>query len=335
MTFDRDTLKRVWRRVRETLFDRERIRLAFTRNVSLKVLSLAIAFGLWAFVNFGERDTEESFRAALELRNIPPNLMITSPRVDFIDLRLVGPRTLLGRIDRSRLSIGLDLNGVRPGPAVFRVGAESLNLPRGVSVTRINPAQVTLELERVAQKVVPVRLRLAGKLSPDLQIVDTNLAPETIQVTGPEDSLRKVDAVNTEKLDLSVVGPGTLETELMLEPVGDYFTYSADRVATQVRISEVQATREIARVPVDVQRAGYRFSVSPASVRVMVRGPRRLLDDLDPARVLVQADATGHGAGKHRLTPRVIVPSGLEVVDLDPATVDVRLWTDKRGGRGR
>ncbi|MCK6554631.1 hypothetical protein L6Q96_08650 [Candidatus Binatia bacterium] len=335
MKLDRKDLMHAWARVRETVFDRERIRQAFTRNLSLKLLSLAIAFGLWAFVNFGERDAEESFRAALELRNIPPNLMITSPRVDFIDVRLVGPRTLLGRVDRTRLSIGLDLNGIRPGPAVFRLGVESLNLPRGVSVARINPAQVTLELEPVAQKVVPVRLRLAGKISPDLQVVDTQLAPETIEVTGPEAPLRKVDAVSTEKLDVSAAGAGTVETELLLEPVGDYFTYSADRVAVQVRIAEVQAAREIGRVAVDVQRTGLKHRVTPATVRVMVRGPRRLLEDLGPSRILVQVDANGLGAGTHRLTPRVVVPNGLEVVDLDPATVDLKLWTDKRSSRGR
>lgn len=335
MKLNRETLARAWARLRATVFDRERIKQAFTRNLSLKLLSLGIAFGLWAFVNFGERDAEESFRAALELRNIPPNLMITSPRVDFIDVRVVGPRTLLGRIDRTRLAIGLDLNGVRPGPAVFRVGAESLNLPRGVAVTRINPAQVTLELEPVAQKVVPVRLRLVGKLSPDLQVVDTNVAPETIQVTGPEVPLRKVDAVSTETLDLGGASAGTVETELLLEPVGDYFTYSADRIAAQVRIGDVQATREVDRVPVDIQNTGYRTRVTPATVRVMVRGPRRLLDDLDPARVLVQVDAAGKPVGTYQVTPEVDLPNGLAVVDIDPATVDLRLWADKRGGRRR
>ena len=335
MKLNRDTVARLWARARETVFDRERIKQAFTRNLSLKLLSLGIAFGLWLFVNFGERDAEESFRAALELRNIPPNLMITSPRVDFIDVRVVGPRTLLGRIDRSRLSIGLDLNGVRPGPAVFRLGADSLNLPRGVAVARINPAQVTLELEPVAQKVVPVRLRLIGKLSPDLQVVDTNVAPATIQVTGPEVPLRKVDAVNTEKLDLAAASAGTVETELLLEPVGDYFSYSADRVAAQVRIADVEVTREVARAPVGVQNTTLRYHVTPAAVRVMVRGPRRLLDDLEPAQVLVQVDASGRGGGTYTVLPHVDLPNGLEVVDIDPATVDLRLWADKRGPRTR
>src|SRR5512135_2697676 len=182
--FDRVRGAAVWGRMREALLDPERLRQAVTRNVALKLLSLLIAFCLWFFVNFGERDSEESLKVPLELRNIPAHLMITSPRVDFIDLRVSGPRTLLGRIDRNRLSFGLDLNGVRPGPAVFRVDVASLNLPRGVQAVRINPSQVTLEMERVGHKAVPVRLRLNGKPPPDLQIAETKVSPETVQVTG-------------------------------------------------------------------------------------------------------------------------------------------------------
>ena len=123
--YEREQLLSLGRRLLATALNPERLRQLVTRNIALKVLSLVIAFSLWMFVNFGERDTEESLRVPLELRNIPAHLMITSPRVDFVDLRVTGPRTLLGRIDRNRLSIPLDLGGVRPGPAVFRVGADS------------------------------------------------------------------------------------------------------------------------------------------------------------------------------------------------------------------
>ena len=88
-----------------------------SRNFLLKLLSLVAAFSLWLFVNAGERDTEIALQVPLELRNIPAHLMITSPRVDFIDLRVSGPRTLLGRIDRSRsrLSPRPQRHPTRPG----------------------------------------------------------------------------------------------------------------------------------------------------------------------------------------------------------------------------
>ena len=46
---------------------------------------------------------------------------------------------------REQLSVALDLRGVRPGPAVFRIVGETLDLPRGVDVVRLTPSEVTLE----------------------------------------------------------------------------------------------------------------------------------------------------------------------------------------------
>jgi len=333
--FDRSAAAAVWRRMRRTVANPEQIGRLVTRNAGLKLLSLFIAFGLWFFVNFGERDTEESLRVPLELRNIPAHLAITSPRMDFVDLRLSGPRALLGRIDRGRLSVGLDLSGVRAGPAVFRVDVESINLPRGVKTLRINPSQVTLELERVGRKTVPVHLRVGGTLPPDLEVVGTEVAPETVEVSGPASDIAEVAAANTEPLDLAHALPGTLERELWLEPAGEYLAFSANRVAVQVRIAETLVTREVKGVAVEVRNATDLVQLKPDRVRVTVRGPKSVVGEptltLGPAYV----DAAGLTAGTHSLPPRLDVPEGVEVVAVDPPRVDLALSARKGGGRGR
>ena len=48
--------------------------------------------------------------------------------------------------------MALDLRGVRPGPAVFRIVGEALDLPRGVDVVRLTPSEVTLEFAAVVRK---------------------------------------------------------------------------------------------------------------------------------------------------------------------------------------
>ena len=333
--FERLQQAPVWRRMRDALLDPDRLRQMLTRNLPLKLLSLLIAFSLWFFVNFGERDSEESLKVPLELRNIPAHLMITSPRVDFIDVRVSGPRALLGRIDRNRVSIGLDLSGVRPGPAVFRVDPASLNLPRGVQALRINPSQITLETERVNHKPVPVRLRLGGKLPADLQVGDTKVSPETVQITGPASDVRDIAAVNTEPLDVNGATAGTIERELRLEAAGDYISLSANRVAAQVRIEEVQTTREFKTVPVDVRSAPVPYRVTPDRVRLSVRGPRRLLNnlELEPGAVYIEAD--GVGTGQHMVKVSVDLPAGVDVVSLDPEKVELVLVKGRRGSKGR
>lgn len=310
-----DLLRRLWVAVR----DPQRWRQALTRNLSLKLLSLLIAFGLWSFVNFGERDTEDTLKVPLELRNIPPQLMITSPRNDFVDVRVVGPRTLLGRVDRNRLALPLDLNGVKPGPAVFRVGAEALALPRGVRVVRINPAQVTIELERVSHKTIPVRLRLVGKPPADLQVVDTKVSPEMVQVSGPASDIENVSVVPTQAIDISKLSVGTIERELPLEAAGDYVSFSASRVAIQVRIEEVSLTREFKRVGIEVRGGTAGTKTIPDHLRVVIRGPKRIVSGLELGGQVAYVDLSGEPEGD--LKPAIDLPDGVEIVALDPATV--------------
>ncbi len=331
---EREQLRRAWGTVRGTVFSADRIRQALTRNLGLKFLSLLIAFGLWSFVNFGERDTEQSLKVPLELRDIPAHLMITSPRIDFVDLRVTGPRTLLGRIDKGRLTISLDLGGVRPGPATFRVGAEALNLPRGVKVLRLNPSQVTLELERVGHKSVPVHLRLVGKPAPELQVADTKVSPETVQVSGPASDVEEVHAVNTEAIDISKATVGTIERELPLDALGDYISCSADRIAVQVHIDEVSVTRELKHVPIELHNAAAGFRLVPDAVRLTLRGPKRLLNSLEPAADMVTVDAPADDGDEHLLKPNVELPAGIELVTIDPAEVKlVAPAAPKRKGR--
>ncbi|GIW45833.1 MAG: hypothetical protein KatS3mg077_3115 [Candidatus Binatia bacterium] len=311
------------RRILTRIWDPSRWWQALTRNLPLKLLSLAIAFGLWSFVNFGERDTVESVKVALELRNLPPHLMITSPRPDFVEVQLIGPRTLLGRIDRNRLAFPIDLNGVRPGPAVFRLSPDSLVLPRGVRVQRITPAQITLELERVGHKIVPVRLKLQGRLRPEFQLAETKIAPEMVEVVGPASTIEDVTVAYTQPIDVSNVEPGIFEREVSLEPAGDYVSFSATRVAVQFRIEEVVTTRELRRVAVEVRGARSTVKVSPPTVKILLRGPKRALQEPGLDERPAYVDASGKLPGRYRLLVTYDAPAGTELISIEPPEVTV------------
>ncbi|HVM95543.1 MAG TPA: CdaR family protein, partial [Candidatus Acidoferrales bacterium] len=271
----------------------------------------------------------------LELRNIPAQLMITSPRVDFIDVRVVGPKTLLGRIDRNRQSIAIDLSGVRPGPSVFRVAAESLNLPRGVRLLRVNPAQLSMKLERVSQKSIPVRIRFVGKPAPDLEVADTKVSPDMVQVSGPASDIDDVHAASTEAIDLSKANAGTLERELPLESAGDYVAFSASRIAVQVRIEEVSVAREFKKVPLVVRNSDGDSSISPSSVRVVVKGPKQAVNDLDVGRLVAYVDATGKRPGEYFMKPAVELPEGAELTSVEPDSVRLTVSGGKRPRHNR
>jgi len=252
-------------------------------------------------------------------------LMLVSPRVDFIDLRVSGPRTLLGRIDRERLAIVLDVSGVRPGPAAFRILPDSLALPRGLTVARLTPSEVTLEWARTADKTVPVKLELMGTPPSDLRITDTKVAPESVNVFGPEDEVRKLKVAKTLPLDLSNAKPGLLERDLALEVPGEYASYSASLVHVQVRLEEPQETRILKNVQIVVRNSDYQANLKPSTVKITVRGPRSAVQSLELAPGAVYTDAKERGPGNYRETPSVELPAAVELVKLEPEKVRLQL----------
>ncbi len=306
------------------------VRDAMLRNVGLKLLSVLAAFALWFFVNAGERDTEAALQVPLELHNIPASLMIVSPRVDFVDMRVSGPRTLLARIDREQMSIVLDLGGVRPGPAVFRIQTDTLNLPRGVTVVRLTPSEVTLELARVVRKSVPVRLAMAGKPPGELRVTDIKIAPEVVEIIGPADEVDKVKIAETVPFDLSKATAGLIEQDVGLEMPREYVSLSASLVHAQLRLEEPEKRVTLAAVPVVVRNSVYRTVLNPPTVQITVRGPRSSISSLELGHGAVYIDASGREPGRYKVTPEVDLPADVELVKQDPGTVELQILREKR-----
>ena len=311
------------------------LRWLLLHNAGLKLLSLLAAAGLWFFVNAGERDAELSLQVPVELHNRPPNVMLVSPRVDFIDLVVRGPRTLLHRIHPDQLSVVLDLHGVRPGPAVFRILGESLDLPRGVTVVRLTPSEVTLEFAATMRRQVPVHVALTGKPPPGLRVTDTKVAPESVEVLGPADQVEQIKAAETAPIDLSDAEAGVIERDVGLDVPREYVSFSANLVHAQVLLEEPERTRTVANVPVVVRNSPYRTALRPTAVQITVRGPRSAMDSLELDHGAVYIDAAGQEPGTYELTPAVDLPAEVELVRQEPASVELRVLRQKRKPDGQ
>lgn len=311
------------------------VRDLFLHNVGLKFLSLLAAFALWLFVNGGARDSESALQISLQLQNLPGHLMIVSPQVTMVDVRVSGPRALLSRINPSELAVSLDLGGVRPGPAVFRVQADQLNLPRGVRIVRVTPAEVTLNLARIGHRVLPVRVDISGKPDNGLRVTETKVLPDTVEVTGPMDGIDALKSVETVPLDLSDASVGVIERDVALEPPPEFVSFSAFQVRAQVRVEEPEDTRVWRGLSVVVSNATGPIRLSPNAVNITVKGARSLVESLELEHGAVYIDAAGLPPGRHTAVPTVDLPAGVVLVKQEPASVAVQVLQERRKVHGR
>ena len=298
----------------------------FHRNRKLKLFSLAFALGLWIFVNYGERDTEKTLLVPVEFRNLPAPLVITGPRVDYIDLRLRGPRSLLEGIKSKR--IRLDLNDVRPGMSSFRINADTLNLPRGVRIVRISPAQINLDIARVIKRVVPVHFDVSGTLPHGYTLTTTELLPDKVEVSGPSPIVERIRTIQTDPFDLTNLTQSVTQTVNLRGPEEESVSYNVEKILVKIGVQETVATHEFRQVKIEIRNATNNVTLTPEFVHVKVRGPQRLLEGDHAPAIGAFVDAFEQKGGVATVPVAIVLSPGLELVSQEPVEAVLQFTDD-------
>ncbi len=293
-------------------------------DLGLKLFSLFFAFGLWLFVNAGQKAAERAIEVPLEFRNIPSDLMVVSPGVGQVEVRVMGPPALLSTLDPDYLKVVLDLDGSRPGTSTFRLSPDFFNPPRGVRITRISPSVINLKLESVAVRSLPVAVRFGAKPPFGYRVARVEANPETVKVRGPANEVQRLVSVETVPVDLEGAR-GQMTREVRLSSAGSTLSFSPDRVTVSVALEEESMTKEFGRVEVKAKNVAGGYSVTPRRVYLRLSGPKRILSQLQLGTEQVYLDLKGLGPGNHTLALTLKLPPEIKVLGQKPERFNVRI----------
>src|SRR5579862_8871925 len=258
---------RVWRRA--------------IKNLPLRLLSLAIATGLWIFVNTGQRNAFDELNVPVTYRRLPAGLVLVNHPPDFVKIQVNGPRTLLSLLDPERMGVRLDLSGLGPGQASYKVNPSMFNVPRQTTVTNVSPSEVILDVDRVVQRDIPIHVDVDGRPAAGYDVTSSEAHPNSVMAIGPSRFVNTLGQIPTEPLD--VTGSNTdVERRVDLENPNPSVALASNRIDARVHISEKVSDREFRAVSVEVRDSDYKFNVAPNRATVVVRGPMLKLQGLDP-----------------------------------------------------
>jgi YbbR domain-containing protein len=299
----------------------ERIVALAGSNLGLKVLALIIALGLWLA---GQRDIERSIEVPVEVRNLPPGLMLMDNRVDFVVLRLSGPRRLVSTFDAETLKLGLDLGAAKPGLATFPLSSSSLNIPRGVTVSRITPPLVNLRIEPVLRKVLPVSVRFANKLPANFKVASLSVKPDKVAVRGPADNVRGLALAETVPVEIEP-GRGVIKRTVRLSTDGKPLDFLPERVEVEVIVEAATIVKEFSAVKVQAKKHRGDYTVTPGSVSLRLTGPGDVLEGLEVGPGQVFLDIDGLAPGDYSLPLSFDLPPDIKLLEYKPQRFKVRI----------
>ena len=290
-------------------------------NFGLKALALIIAVGLWLA---GHRDTERAIEVAVEFRNLPSDLMVMDNRVDYVVLRLMGPRTLVSTLDADNLKLSLDLNGAKSGASSYTLVGEDFNVPRGVAVARITPPVIHLRLEPVVKRTLPVTVRLSGKPAEGYRVTQTAALPENVSVQGPAEDVRRLAAVETLPLDVEESRSG-IKRRVRLSNDNKPLTISPDQVDVAVTVEEEQVSREFDKVEIHAKDFKGAYTVTPQWAHFQLSGPKSTMEKLKLTSENFYLNLHGMVAGDHSVALSFNLPPDVNVVEQKPQRFRVRI----------
>ncbi|MGH7907936.1 MAG: CdaR family protein [Candidatus Binataceae bacterium] len=309
-----------------------RIRRTVRRNMGLRILSLLLAIALWIFVNTGQHQAEVSMQVPVSYSSLPAGLVIVNHHPPFIKMDIVGPRTLLSLLDPGRMTLRLDLAGVNPGQASFRISPEMFSIPHQTSITRIVPSQLTLDIDKVIVRNVPIKLSLEGKVAHGYEVASISANPATVKVRGAAPFVSHLNHVYTEPLNVQGAA-GEVAAMVPLVDPGSHIKLALRMVQGVVMVRQQIANREFRRVKVQVRDTTSKVDIDPGEATITVRGPMLQVAKLNLSGA-VFVDAGGVAPGLHTVPLQIKLPDGIDVVRENPQKIKLRVYRDTRASSG-
>jgi YbbR domain-containing protein len=291
-------------------------------NLPLKAASILLAFLLW-FVIAGEKTSEMGLSVPLELQNFPTDLEITGDPVNSVEVRIRASPGIIHNLGPGEVTAHLDLARATEGERIIHLTEDCIRVPFGVRVVKVNPAILTLNLEKTIEKTVPVRPRILGRPARGFEVGSVTSLPPEARMAGPRSRVQEVDSAFTEPVsvegaDATIQKSAALGLEdSLLRILGD------PRVQVKVEIRAIQSTRVFDGIPVLVR--GGQAQAQPATVRVTLHGPEAALQAIAPAAVRAYVELPRGGLG--RPAPVAISldpgPPGVGVESVEPSKVSL------------
>lgn len=288
------------------------VRRGLFRNWGLKLAALFLSLMLYVFVAAQEQVTQE-LPMKLDVRVPPGRTLLDAPKQLTVVLR--GKITELLRLRLFRQVVPLQVpDTLSTASWTSSIPPGSVELPKGadVQVSEIRPAVVTIQLDSVSSKEVPIVPRFtvvpeSGQaFEGGLQIT-----PSLARLVGPERLLSLIESVATLPTAFDKVsGPFTRVVQLDTAPLG------VVRITPhEVRVSGSTTTvfeRVFNFLPVESGAGPLTgYELRPARAAVVVRGPEAVVRALTADSLKIIVHLTGPVEDSATVGLTVLAPRGV------------------------
>jgi len=171
------------------------------RNWGLKVLSVALAFAVWLYVN-SQGQVTVNFAVPIEAVGLSPDLVLSDMSEATADVRVEGRENALSRLTSRHIHAYLDMSAVQPGSQWVSLTAGDVNVAEPVQVTQVTPRQVRVKVDKRVTRAVRVVADVSGSPAAGRKVTAIEVDPSEVTLTGAEDAFKGLTRLSTVPVDI-------------------------------------------------------------------------------------------------------------------------------------
>lgn len=191
-------------------------------NWRLKLAALVLGATTWWFVSSITNDRRVLQAVPVEVRT-RDNVLVLEQSTSLADVEVRGTRNDVRQIQRDDLLVVVDLSREsRRGEISCRLGPSNVQHPRWVQPVTVQPGRLTVVLDDVITRDLPVHVPVEGQPAPGYRLERIVVFPEKIPVRGPRSRVEDHPRLTTTSVSLHHRRASFRErVELTLDPLTD------------------------------------------------------------------------------------------------------------------
>ena len=244
-------------------------RSARRERIVVFIVAYIIAISMWFVVNLNG-DYNITVDVPLETGNMPENMALVEGLPQFVQVEVSGDGWKLVNLYNNPPEVFVDV--VEGEVNLFDQVRQRFTIEQDVSVLKVQPFIVNIELEKKVEKKIPIHLASQLSFLDRYGLVgEPSLTPDSVTITGAESQVRDIEEwVIEDTLVLSDLRED-VNLDIEVTPIDPLIEYDVQNVNFSADVSE--------------------FTESEVSVYIRTRGlPRGSVINYNPSSVTIRFD---------------------------------------------
>ena len=176
----------------------------FRKNFGLKIVAVTLAVMTWFFVKTITSQTRVIEDVPLDVR-VKPGMSLMQSGANTVSVTLSGTREDVRQVQHGDLRAALDLTHEETigKDLTVRLSPKMIKHPPRVRVVEVVPLEVTVRIDQMIDKELPVQSQLMGEPMAGYGVERVLIRPQSVRMKGLKSQLDKLVGIETLPVDLT------------------------------------------------------------------------------------------------------------------------------------